>query len=147
MLVAGVTGAVAALGDTLQPGVTFEEGLALGAEVPVEVRALLRLRIAHPLMAVLAAGAVLVATWLSYAARPDVRVRRASTLAAGLVALQLLVGLVNVRLLAPVWLQLVHLLLADLLWIALVLLAAGVLAPEQAPDPGSQTLAPARANG
>ena len=38
----------------------------------------------------------------------------------------------NVLLLAPVWLQLVHLLLADLIWIGLVLLAAGVLAPSQA---------------
>ena len=34
----------------------------------------------------------------------------------------------NVALLAPVWLQLVHLLLADLLWVALVLLAAATLA-------------------
>jgi hypothetical protein len=33
----------------------------------------------------------------------------------------------NIWLLAPIWLQLVHLLLADLLWIALVLLAAEAL--------------------
>jgi cytochrome c oxidase assembly protein subunit 15 len=41
----------------------------------------------------------------------------------GLVLLQLIVGAVNVALLAPVWLQIVHLLIADVLWIALVLLA------------------------
>ena len=37
-------------------------------------------------------------------------------------------GLLNVVLLAPTWMQLVHLLLADLLWLALVGLAATTLA-------------------
>jgi heme A synthase len=37
-------------------------------------------------------------------------------------------GVVNLLLLAPVWMQLVHLLLADLLWITLVLLSASMLA-------------------
>jgi heme A synthase len=49
-------------------------------------------------------------------------------LAAGQVGL----GFVNVWLLAPVWIQLAHLLAADLLWIALVLLSASALAR---PDP------------
>jgi len=33
----------------------------------------------------------------------------------------------NLLLLAPIWMQIVHLLLADLLWISLVLLAAETL--------------------
>ncbi len=41
-----------------------------------------------------------------------------------LVVIQLTAGVVNLWLLAPIWMQLVHLLIADLLWIALVLLAA-----------------------
>jgi heme A synthase len=41
-----------------------------------------------------------------------------------LIAVQLTAGLVNVLLLAPVWMQLLHLVLGDLMWIALVLLAA-----------------------
>jgi cytochrome c oxidase assembly protein subunit 15 len=45
-----------------------------------------------------------------------------------LAALQAALGGLNVLLLAPVWLQLVHLLVADLLWIAVVLLGAAVLA-------------------
>jgi heme A synthase len=36
---------------------------------------------------------------------------------------QLVAGFVNVLLLAPVWMQIVHLLLADTLWITYVLLA------------------------
>jgi heme A synthase len=39
---------------------------------------------------------------------------------AALVFLQLAAGAVNIVLLAPVWMQILHLLLADLLWVALV---------------------------
>jgi heme a synthase len=45
-----------------------------------------------------------------------------------LVVTQWIAGLINIALLAPVWLQLLHLLLADLVWLTLVLLAAAVLA-------------------
>jgi heme a synthase len=44
------------------------------------------------------------------------------------VALQIGLGLLNVALLAPVWMQLVHLLVADAIWIAFVLLGADALA-------------------
>jgi len=49
------------------------------------------------------------------------------TLAVGvlsLLTLQFALGIADVALLAPLWLQITHLLGADLLWIALVLLAA-----------------------
>ena len=45
-----------------------------------------------------------------------------------LAAVQMLGGILNVLLLAPVWMQMVHLLLADALWIAFILLGARVLA-------------------
>jgi len=52
----------------------------------------------------------------------------AARTAAGTVAIlaivQLCAGAMNIALLAPVWMQLTHLLLADLLWIALVVLLA-----------------------
>ena len=51
-----------------------------------------------------------------------------------LVLAQLGVGLLNAALLAPVWLQIVHLLLADLLWLALVLLSASSLAQTEKPS-------------
>ena len=41
--------------------------------------------------------------------------------------MQLAAGFLNVALLAPVWMQIVHLLLADVLWIAFVLLAVRAL--------------------
>ena len=53
---------------------------------------------------------------------------RAWTMTACLGA-QLLAGAANLLLLAPVWMQMVHLLLADLLWISLVLLCASLGIP------------------
>ncbi len=41
--------------------------------------------------------------------------------------LQLAAGLLNVVLLAPIWMQMMHLLVADLVWIAYVLMAARTL--------------------
>ncbi len=46
----------------------------------------------------------------------------------GVFALNLALGVLNVWWLAPLPVQLVHLLLADLVWIALVILAASALA-------------------
>lgn len=125
LMLVGASGAVAALGDTLFPGGRRQEALAAG--LPWGTELLLRLRIAHPFLALAAAvpvGALAVAAVrrpTSTAAAP------LAAAALGLLTVQLLAGLVNVALAAPVWLQLVHLLLADLLWIAVVLLAAATL--------------------
>jgi cytochrome c oxidase assembly protein subunit 15 len=131
VLLAGVTGAIAALGDTLFPATSFVAGLRdeTGEGAPL----LLRLRILHPFAAIAAGAALLVAARLALRARPEERVRRAALAVMALVALEIAVGGANVLLLAPVWLQLVHLVAADALWIALVLLAAAALAPGAAP--------------
>jgi heme A synthase len=44
-----------------------------------------------------------------------------------IIFIQMAAGLANVALLAPVWIQLIHLLLADAVWITLVFLTAAVL--------------------
>lgn len=135
LLLVGMSGAIAALGDTLYPARTLLEGLA--QDLSPTASFLVRLRILHPLLALagaLAVGFVSVRVLLADEASPT-RMWAWSVL--GLAGAQLLVGLLNVALLAPVWMQLVHLLLADALWIALVLLAARALAlasPAVAPD-------------
>jgi heme A synthase len=58
-----------------------------------------------------------------------------------LFATQIGAGFVNLALLAPVWMQLVHLLLADLVWISVVLFAASALAE---PDAAASAARPAR---
>jgi len=53
-------------------------------------------------------------------------------LVVGFVGIQLLLGAADVLLLAPTWLQVLHLLGADLYWIALIVACATVLAPAHA---------------
>ncbi len=54
--------------------------------------------------------------------------------AAGLLAVaQVAVGLLDITMLAPIGMQLVHLVLADLVWIALVLTSAAAMASAEEP--------------
>ncbi len=126
VLLAAVTGAIAALGDALFPATSFVQGFR--DEAATGARVLLRLRLLHP-FAALAAGAALVAvTRIALRERPEDRVRRLAMVVVGLVASEIAIGLANVLLLAPVFLQIIHLLVADALWLTLVLLAAATLA-------------------
>lgn len=117
-LAAGATGAVAALGDTVFPSTSMAAGLS--AEFASDAPALLRLRLVHPLVAV-AAGIFLA--WIGFGllrATGSPSSRRAGAGLATLVTVQFVAGVTDVFLLAPIWLQLVHLLLANALWIVLV---------------------------
>lgn len=121
MLVA-MSGGIAALGDTLFPATTFMNGLA--QELSTGAHVLLRLRVLHPLFAVATAALVLGTSTAARALRKTPAVTRLSHVVAALVTTQLGLGVLNVGLLAPIWLQLVHLFAADLLFIAFVLLWA-----------------------
>ena len=122
LLVVGVTGSLAALGDTLFPASSL--GTALAQDFSFSGSSLIGWRWTHPLLAFLA-GLLLI--WMLMRATRkkshwDNRALTATILF--LLAAQFVLGLLDVVLLAPVWLQIVHLLGADLLWIALVVLAA-----------------------
>lgn len=127
LLLAGVSGAVAALGDTLFPATSLAE--ALRQDLSPTAHLLIRLRIFHPLIAI-AAGLFVVYLGMKLLKTPGggPAVRRYVLWTSGLVFLQMAAGAVNVLLLAPVWLQIVHLLLADLLWISFLLMGASALA-------------------
>jgi heme A synthase len=135
MVALGATGAVTALGDTLFPAGSLAEGLQ--QDLSPTAHFLVQLRVIHPVLAVLVgAYAVAVGIMSSILRRGELSRRLALTLG-GLYLAQLAVGVLNLSLLAPVALQLVHLLLADLLWIALVLTAATALAvPAAVSAPG-----------
>lgn len=117
MLVVGVSGAIAALGDTLFPAASLAAGLR--QDLSAGAHFLLRLRVFHPLLAV-ALGAGL---WL-LARRNAERAPGAAAAVTALVLAQLLAGFVNLALLAPVAMQLIHLALAYGLLVALVVLAS-----------------------
>jgi heme A synthase len=117
------TGAVTALADTL-----FPIGRPASAEA---VHFLTELRVVHPVLAVLAVFAIALASreW-SILASP------ARRLMVTLTGVQLIVGVLNIRFGTPLMLQLVHLLLADLIWIAFVWLAAQLLSSSDAKATG-----------
>lgn len=121
-LLVSAAGGIAALGDTLYPAASVRAGIAeeFGPGAPLFVR----LRVLHPILAVIAGGYFF---WLGnrYA------VRWWSNAILVLTVVQFLLGGLNILLLTPVWTQLLHLLLADLLWVSLVLFGAS-LEPEAA---------------
>jgi heme A synthase len=126
----GISGAIAALGDTLFPAHSLAEGFRQDFSPAANI--FLRLRLLHPVLAVGAAG------WIALFAATH---RRWSLLS--LIAIQIGAGALNLVLLAPIWMQMVHLLLADLVWIALVLLCACALQVAVVPtDLESDALAP-----
>jgi len=121
VLIAG-SGAVTALADTLFPGEGIEADFSAGAHF------LTRLRVIHPMLAV---GTAILGWWFSgKGSLPRTRSGRALPI---LVGLMLVTGAVNVLLGVPVWMQLVHLALADALWIAYVLTSAHSLQPTPTP--------------
>ncbi len=130
-LALGVSGAVAALGATL-----FSEGGGASADVEgmsAAARLLFSLRNykLHPALAVLVGGYLVYFALSTLKTSRDVWVRRWARWVVSLVLAQFAAGLLNAALLAPVWLQIVHLLLADLLWLSLVLLSAASLSKSE----------------
>ena len=118
----GVSGAIAALGDTLFPAASWSGGLR--QDFSPSAHLFLRLRVLHPAIAV-AAAALLTIAVLGRVRKPHAP--RTSRLAIGVLALlflQLALGAINVAALAPVPMQMIHLLAADLVWIAAVLFTA-----------------------
>jgi heme A synthase len=118
VLIVGMSGAITALGDTLFPSESFLQGLT--QELTVDAHFLIRLRVWHPVIAIMASLVILISLRL-----PPPVDRRAPIVELRLVILimiQLTAGVVNVLLLAPVWLQIIHLLLADLIWVSLITL-------------------------
>jgi cytochrome c oxidase assembly protein subunit 15 len=133
-LVVGVSGSLAALGDTLFPASSLRAAFAQDFDAGSPW--LLRLRGVHPLSAVVAA--VFVA-WLVGQGRRRGAVRLAAMVLA-LLGFQFALGLADIVLLAPVWMQILHLLGADLYWVALVSLAAVVIWPAGSSMPRKQII-------
>lgn len=135
LVIVGKSGAVAALGDTLYPAQSLLAGLA--QDLSPTTTLLVRLRLLHPMLALAGTLAVAFTSARVLQSTEQPVARRWAFVTAALALAQVGLGLLNVILLAPVWMQIVHLLLADLLWIALVLLAARALAlapPVEATD-------------
>jgi heme A synthase len=120
ILFLGSSGAIAALGDTLFPAASLREGLAQDLSPLAHV--FLRLRMFHPFIALGTGVLVFLTASIVRATSSAPRVRMFARTLTILFVTQFGVGLLNMSLLAPVPMQIVHLLLADATWIALVLM-------------------------
>jgi heme A synthase len=125
VLVLGMSGALTALGDTLFPVSSLEEGIR--QDFSSAAHFLIRLRILHPTLAVVVSLYLIVIIGWIISRVKNYGSKVLGRLTIFLIGLQLLAGLINVVLLAPVWIQLTHLFLSDTIWICLVLFAANSL--------------------
>jgi heme A synthase len=125
------TGAVTALGATLFPVNSMAEGLARDLAPRHFLESLIWV---HPVAAVLIGLGLTFCVVLLGSLRKGQAIHTLMKLQIGLLITQMILGGVNLLLHAPVWLQLVHLLVANLVWVNLVLFTAAVLAVEK-PSP------------
>lgn len=103
----GISGAIAALGDTLFPSANWTQDFSPSAHL------FIRLRIFHPAIAALATAYALYTVFR--------QPRTFGYLMLLAIVVQIMVGIMNLTLMAPVWLQLIHLAVADSVWVLAVL--------------------------
>jgi len=124
ILLLSMSGAITALGDTLFPATSLKEGIQ--QDLSSSVHFLIELRIFHPLIAVLTI--FLILAMLKYGLHINSEEnKKLSNLIVVFFLLQLFLGGLNVVLLAPIWMQIIHLLVANLIWISFVLFANRVI--------------------
>jgi heme A synthase len=122
----GMSGAITALGDTLFPSKSIAE--TLQQEYTAETHFLIRLRIYHPIIAILVGTGILyLARYIYLQFNQNATIKKLALGLSAIILIQWAAGGINVLLLAPIWMQLLHLLIADILWIFLVLLANNTL--------------------
>ena len=138
ILLLGASGAVTALGDTLFPSGSLAQGLQ--EDFSPTAHYLIRMRVYHPgIAASVGIFLFLVTGWI----RRSMGAEHLNAITLGLFilyGLQIVLGIINVALLAPVWMQILHLLVSNLVWITFVLMATVVFS-SAVPIPAAQRAA------
>lgn len=124
-LLLGITGAISALGDTIYPARSLHEGLQ--QDFNPASHYLLQLRVWHPWLAATLSLYVILVAGVVTKLRPAPQVIFWARVMAAIFVAQMLVGMLNLFLLAPIVLQMLHLLLADLTWLSILMLVVAAL--------------------
>jgi heme A synthase len=125
----GISGSVAALSNMIFPSGSLAEGVERDFSQTSHI--LLRLRPLHPILAVLTSVFIIFLTgWLAKETGNERKTRRWSSVLSVLVVLQIAFGTATLLMLAPIVMQLGHLLLVDAIWICFVMFAASFLSAE-----------------
>lgn len=125
LLFVGLSGSLAALSNMLFPSQSLAEGVAKDFSATSDL--ILRLRLSHPILSILTSVyLIFLAGWLK-AKGNTATVTWWSNAVSLLVIGQVIFGGATLLTLGPIVMQLGHLLLADAVWIAFVLLVANYL--------------------
>jgi heme A synthase len=123
-----VTGSMSALGDTLYPSSSLMEGIR--QDFARDAAMILKTRPLHPLTAVVVTAFACCTIAATVRLRPVFWVHKLALPVMCVLLGQFVFGVANLLMLAPIWAQMVHLLLANLLWIGLVVLGASAVSEE-----------------
>ncbi len=125
----GMSGSVAALSSMLFPVNSLAEGFKQDFSATSNI--LVRLRFSHPILSI-SVGIYLLflASWLRKKAKENLSVNKWANVLSILVLIQFASGAVTLLTLAPIVMQIIHLFLADAVWISFILLSASVLAEQ-----------------
>ena len=125
----GMSGSVAALSSMLFPANSLAEGFQQDFSATSNI--LLRLRVSHPILSI-SVGVYLIflAGWLRSKAKENPPVNRWANVLSIVILIQFASGAVTLLTLAPIVMQIIHLFLADAVWISFTLLSASFLAEQ-----------------
>jgi len=132
LLIAGIVsvmifsamGAVTALGDTLFPAESLLSDV--GKDFDAASHFLIRLRIIHPILAIITSAYLFYVVRFIQGRELGGLVQKRGNWLLAVMAVQVLAGGFTVLLLAPLYMQVTHLLLADTFWISLLIFSAEV---------------------
>src|SRR5690625_175329 len=125
MLVLMFSGGIAAMGNTMFPSESLAQGIA--ADFDPESHPLIRLRVLHPVIAITVGIYLFLSLGLSWLLKPVPQARALARTLFIVYLAQLGVGTLNLALLAPVVLQVIHLALAVVSFVLLMALAITAL--------------------
>lgn len=118
IVIVGITGAWAALSNSLFPSENLWEGFL--ADFSNQSHFLVRLRGLHPLLAILGGGGLALFFWVKAQTSESILVeRRSYQMSLALIA-AMIFGVMTLLLHAPTWMKIVHLALAHTIWTLLL---------------------------
>lgn len=132
-LLVGMSGSIAALSSMIFPSESLADGIAKDFSVTSNI--LLKLRISHPILSIsTSVYLIFLAGWFRKKSDNNLFVVRWSNIVSILILMQVGFGALTLLTLAPIVMQLGHLLLADAVWISFVLLCANFLSENSGND-------------
>jgi heme A synthase len=125
LFIVGMSGAITALGDTLFKPNYVGEGVI--SDISNADHFLKSLRIYHPIIAIIVALYTVFTSWILTNKSSSPIAKKLAMSITAIFLVQIITGFINVALLAPVWIQILHLLIADIAWILCILFASQIL--------------------